>query len=269
MRYTVGITQWCYPGFSAGTMPEVKKNGFDTVQLEVGSWEHGLPLSRKKIRNGYLEAAVSAGLQLLPVAVNTVCQHPFAEGLDTPDGQIALKALEAGIEAAAALHAEGITVPNFGRNKILNPMHLENTVLALQHACRIGLECGLNVYTENLLSAAGLERLFTDCSCPNLFLLFDSQNYRHNNLGYAMDVLRIWFPRTGSHIHVKAGSKTQNAPLGCENSEAAGVLAFLKDHQYTGSIVLENNYADPPLFREDFSFMLDDIRFVHRQMAGA
>ena len=99
MHYTVGITSWCWPDFSAAAMPEIKKAGLDALQLQVGNWEDGLPLSDKAMQKAYTEAAAAAGLKLLPVSVNTVCQHPFTEGLDTPDGAIALRALDAGIEA--------------------------------------------------------------------------------------------------------------------------------------------------------------------------
>ena len=96
MNCSVGITSWCWPDFGVGSMPEIKKAGLDALQLQVGDWEDGLPLSDKALQKEYAEAAAAAGLKLLPVSVNTVCRHPFTEGLDTPDGAIALKALEAG-----------------------------------------------------------------------------------------------------------------------------------------------------------------------------
>ena len=107
MNGSIGITSWCWPDFSAAAMPELKKAGLDALQLQVGDWEDGLPLSDKEYQKEYTEAAAKAGLKLLPVSVNTVCLHPFTEGLDTPDGAIALRTLDAGIEAAAAMKAEG------------------------------------------------------------------------------------------------------------------------------------------------------------------
>ncbi len=268
MKYTVGITSWCWPDFSAAAIPEIRKAGFEALQLQVGSWEDGLPLSRREIREAYAEAADQTGLKLLPVAVNTVCQHPFTEDLGSEDGAVALKALDAGIEAAAEMKAEGVTVPNFGRNKILSPAHLENTVRALRHACEYALDLGLNVYTENLLNSTELEQLFSDCSCPNLYLLFDSHNYQLHGLDIAVDVLRSWYEKTGSHLHVKAGTRTQSAPLDCGDCPVEPVLAFLKEKDYAGSIVLENDYTVPPLFSGDLRYMLSDVRFVRRRMSG-
>ena len=253
MNYSIGITSWCWPDFSAAAMPEIKKAGLDALQLQVGNWEDGLPLSDKALQKAYAEAAAAAGLKLLPVSVNTVCQHPFTEGLDTPDGSVALKALDAGVEAAAGMKAEGITVPNFGRNKILSPAGLENTILA----------------TENLLSSSGLEQLLADCPFPNLYFLFDSHNYRLHGLDYAVDVLQSWYGRTGSHLHVKAGTREGSAPLGSGDSPVEDVLAFLKEKDYAGSIVLENDYVNPPLRSKDLRFMLEDIRFIRRRMAEA
>lgn len=269
MRISIGITSWCWPDFSVASLPEIKKAGLDALQPEIGSWEKGLPLSDKAFRKQYTEAAAESGLKLLPVAVNTVCQHPFTEGLDTPDGAIALRALDAGIEAAAEMKAEGITVPNFGKNKILNPAGRENTILALRHACEYALTLGVNVYTENLLSASELERLFADCPFPNLFLLFDSHNYQLHGLDYAVDVLRSCYSRTGSHLHVKAGIPESSALLSGGNSPVEDVLTFLKEKAYAGSVVLENDYVNPPLFSRDLRFMLEDIRFVHERMSEA
>ena len=264
MKYTIGITSWCWPDFSSAAFPRIKNAGFDTLQLEVGSWEDGLPLSKREIRKEYAEAAAGSSLLLLPVAVNTVCRHPFTEGLDTPDGAIALKALDAGVEAAAEMGAGGITVPNFGRNKILDPAGRENTLLALRHACQYAMELGINVYTENLLPAGELGELFRDCSYANLYLLFDSHNYILHSRDCTMDVLRSWYGRIGSHLHVKAGSGLQSAPLSGGNCLAGEVLAFLKEKDYAGSIVLENDYSRPPLFSDDLRFMLDDIGFIRR-----
>lgn len=269
MHYTVGITSWCWPDFSVASMPEIKKAGIDALQLQVGSWEDGLPLSKKDLQKEYTEAAAAAGLKLLPVSVNTVCQYPFIEGLDTPDGAIALKALDAGIEAAAEMKAEGITVPNFGKNKILDPAHRENTVLALHHACEYALTLGVNVYTENLLSSSELGQLSADCPFPNLYLLFDSHNYQLHDLDYAVDVLQSWYDRTGSHFHVKAGTREGSALLDSGNSPVEDVLAFLKEKDYAGSIVLENDYVNPPLCSKDLRYMLEDIRFIRQRMAGA
>lgn len=269
MNYSIGITSWCWPDFSLASMPEIKKAGLDALQPQVGDWEDGLPLSDKEYRKEYAETAAKTGLKLLPVSVNAVCRHPFTEGLDTPEGAIALKALDAGIEATAEMKAEGITVPNFGKNKILNPVGFENTVLALRHACEYAQSLGVNVYTENLLSTSGLELLFADCPFPNLYFLFDSHNYQLHGLDYAMDVLRSWYSRIGSHLHVKAGTREGSALLSSGNSPVEDVLAFLKEKDYAGSVVLENDYVNPPLCSKDLRFMLEDIRFIHQRMAGA
>ena len=57
MKYTVGITSWCWPDFSSAAFPRIKNAGFDTLQLEVGSWEDGLPLSKREIRKEYAEVS--------------------------------------------------------------------------------------------------------------------------------------------------------------------------------------------------------------------
>ena len=84
-----------------------------------------------------------------------------------------------------------------------------------------------------------------------------------------MDVLRSWYEKTGSHLHVKAGIRPQSAPLDCGNCPVEPVLGFLKEKDYAGSVVLENDYVNPPLFSGDLRFMLSDVRFVRRRMSGS
>ena len=257
-----GITVWSIPGKLADRLSCAAQVGFDAVQLELGSWEQGFPLSGKDTQAEVLEISQTAGLRLLPLAVNAVCDHPFVNGLDTPDGVIAIQALDGGLDAAAALGLEGITVPNFGKNRILNRLHYENTVLALCHACRYAQPLGLKVYTENLLSADQLQQLFFDCGFGNLRLLFDSQNYTHYNLPYAMDVLRTHRAKAGTFLHVKAGSLTQSVPLGEGDGPFFEVLRYLKETDYDGTIVTENNYTAAPLFSEDLTWMRRDLDVI-------
>ena len=47
------------------------------------------------------------------------------------------------------------------------------------------------------------------------------------------------------------------------------IILILKEKDYAGSIVLENDYVNPPLCSKDLRFMLEDIRFIRRRMAEA
>ena len=53
MNYSIGITSWCWPDFSASAIPASKKAGLDALQLQVGDWEDGLPLSDRELRKEY------------------------------------------------------------------------------------------------------------------------------------------------------------------------------------------------------------------------
>ncbi|MBR2258300.1 MAG: sugar phosphate isomerase/epimerase [Blautia sp.] len=266
MTYSIGVTQWFFPGLTDSTLDQAKTAGFDAVQLELGGWEDLFPLSSEENRQRYLEASRENGLALLPLTINDLCRHPFVNGLETHDGVIAIRALETGIEAAAKMHLEGITVPNFGDNRILEASHYHNTVLALRHACQYAKPMGLTVYTENVLSVDEMSQLFTDCSCDNLLLLFDSQNYQHFGLPYAMDVLRRHYDRTGTHVHVKCGTSECSAPLGEGEGPFHEVMHFLREMNYTGTIVTENNYNDAPLFSRNYDWMKRDIAVIRAAM---
>lgn len=80
MTYSIGVTQWFFPGLTDSTLVQAKTAGFDAVQLELGSSEDHFPLSLKENQQRYLEASRESSLMLLPLTVNDLCRHPFVNG---------------------------------------------------------------------------------------------------------------------------------------------------------------------------------------------
>ncbi len=246
MNPAIGVTQWFLPGAGAYTLALAHELGFDAVQLELGRWEDGFPISSPMLQKLYLEDSRRLNLRLLPLALNDLCGHPMTEGFGTPDGQIARAVLETGIQTAAAMGLEGVTVPNFGRNRILSREHYEYTVEALQFACERAQTMRLKVYTENVLTAQEQTGLFADVGYDNLLLLFDSENYHHAGRDCAPDVLKTHAGRIGSHVHVKAGGEDRSCCLGEGEGPFGEIMQLLRDMQYAGVIVTENQYQKRP-----------------------
>lgn len=267
--WTLGITQWSLPGNHGYSLPLAKQLGFDAVQLEFGSWEAGMALSHKRLRDLYARDSQALGIRLLPLTVNALCRYGVVNGLDTSDGQIARDTILASLEAAAELGLEGITLPSFGAGEIHTQAHYEHTVEALRFACEQATPLGLTVYTENVLDAQAMTRLFQDCGSDQLRLLFDSQNYSVFGHDYAVDVLLTHWDRLGNHLHVKDGGGMGSMLLGTGTSPFAQVMDTLRNHTYTGTIVLENNYGCLPLcaMAEDrFSLIERDMETVRKAM---
>lgn len=267
--WTMGIAQWCLPGNHGYTLQLAKQLGFDAVQLEFGSWESGMALSHKRLRDLYVKDSQALDIQLLPLTVNALCRYGVVNGLSTPDGQIARDTILASLEAAAEMGLEGITMPSFGAGEIKTQAHYEHTVEALQFACQQATPMGLTVYTENVLDAQAMEQLFRDCGSDQLRLLFDSQNYSVFSHDYATEVLKACWHRLGNHLHIKDGGGMGTMLLGTGTSPFVQVMETLRELGYAGTIVLENNYGSLPLceMAEDrFSLIQQDMETVSAAM---
>lgn len=263
--WTLGIAQWCLPGNHAYTLQLAKQLGFDAVQLEFGSWEAGMALSHKRLRDLYSADSQTLEIRLLPLTINALCRYGVVDGLNTLDGQIARDTILAALEAAAEMGMEGITMPSFGAGEIKTQDHYAHTVEALCFVCQQAASLGLMVYTENVLDAQAMEQLFRDCGSDRLRLLFDSQNYSVFGHDYAVDVLNAHWNRLGNHLHVKDGGDMGTMLLGTGSSPFAQVMEILRKRNYTGTIVLENNYGSLPLCQQTqdpFRLVQQDMRAV-------
>lgn len=261
MSRIFGITAWSLPSPGVYTLPLCKLLGFDAVQLDFGDYDRALTYSSPIFRRLLLEESRETGVRILPLTLNALGGHGFVEGLDTDDGRKALRIIDAGLDAAAAMGLEGVAVPNFGGNEIHTPAHLDATAKALRHACLRAQTMGLTVYTENVLHPDELTRLFADCGCDNLRLLFDSQNYAAFGHDDALAVLDAFWDKLGSYIHVKDGTTAMGSmPLGQGWSPLQELAQRIRARGFDGAIVLENNYDAPPLCRPLEADVTDAIR---------
>ena len=270
MNYKLGITQWCLPGNYDFTLKIAKELGFDAVQLEFGSYDKGMALSHKRLCDLYIKESKELGIELVPIAVNVLCQYGVVDGFDTEKGKIAKDTIKAAVEAAAYLGTKGITMPSFGAGVIKNEAHYENTVEALKFACEEAKNTDVLVYTENVLDAKGMTKLFADCGKDNLRLLFDSQNYSVFGHDYAVDVLKTHFDKLGNHLHVKDGKEKMGVMLlGTGSSPFNEVMEVLKEKNYSGAIIIENGYSSFPLCaagKDVFELVEKDIETIRNFM---
>ena len=266
----MGITQWCLPGHGDDILRLAKQLGFDAVQLEFGSWEKGMALSHQRLRKMYVEESRELGIRLLPLTINALCRYGVVNGFNTTDGRIAKDIILASLEAAVDMGMEGVTMPSFGAGMIQSADHYEYTAQALRFACEQAAPLGLTVYTENVLDAQGMSKLFSDCDSEQLRLLFDSQNYAVFGYDYAVDVLQTHWDRLGNHLHVKDGGDMGTMLLGTGSSPFTQIMAVLCDRGYAGTIVLENNYGSLPLCaqaKDRFELVERDMKTVYALMS--
>ncbi len=100
-------------------------------------------------------------------------------------------------------------------------------------------------------------------------MLFDSQNYQYFGFDYAVDVLKTHWDRLGSHLHIKDGGEMGTMILGTGTSPFAEVMAVIKERNYQGALVVENNYPELPLRLESddyFAIMAKDLEIIRAHM---
>lgn len=271
MKHPIGVTAWSLPSPNTHSMALTKALGFDAIQLDLGNADHCLTYTQPLFQRIAVEESRRLELTILPMTLNALGGHEFVNGRNSADGRIAYDILRMGLDAAAAMGVEGVCVPSFGRNEIHTPAHFDATVEALRFACGMAKPMGLRVYTENVLSAEVLARLFDAVDSEQLYLEFDCQNYSVFAEEDAAAVLRAFCGRIGSFIHVKDGvSAPGDQPIGKGRSPLREIAAILKENGFTGTLVLENNYDAPPFVHpaqgDVFDAVRRDMKAVHELM---
>lgn len=261
MKHPIGVTAWSLPSPNTHSMDLAKALGFDAIQLDLGNADHCLTYTQPLFQRLAVEESRRLGLSILPMTLNALGGHGFVEGRNTADGRIAYDVLRMGLDAAAAMGLEGICVPSFGRNEIHTPAHFDATAEALRFACGIAGTMGLRVYTENVLPASELTRLFAAVDSEQLYLEFDCQNYSVFAGEDAAAVLRAFCHRIGSFIHVKDGvTDPGDRPIGAGRSPLAEIAAILREVGFAGTLVLENNYDAVPFVHPAHGNVFDAVQ---------
>ena len=270
-QYKLGTTGWCIPSGNQYLMELSKWLGLDALQLEIGNYEKGLSLCQKPVQDLLLADSKRLGIQLLPLALNSLCEYGIVEDFDSTNGIIAKEIIEKGIQIASDMQLGGVTIPSFFASEIKNEKDYANTVVFLKYACELATPLGLSVYTENILDVKEQNKLFEDVGSDCLLLLFDSQNYTVFNKTCAVEVLKAHYNRLGTCIHLKDGGAMGSMLLGEGQSPFAEIMQVLRENAYEGSIIIENNYSEKPLSLDNpdyFENLRKDIATVKTHMGN-
>lgn len=267
-----GSTVWGLPGHSLYAARQAKQAGLDGLQLELGSYEFGYALAQKGVQEGYLEDADRYSLEYPAIVLNDLMKHGYAKGCDTEDGKIAFDMMELGIEVAEEMHIDSIMIPNFGENRLREPIHIENTIRALQFVCKKAKIKNITVLTENPLSWRQQLDLLKKVGTDNLKVHYDSQNMKYNwNLNQCEE-LRKLYPHMASQLHVKDGFgkpyPAGSRPLGKGDTDFFGQMNILKELGYEGWIITENYYClksirDDRVRNSQWDLLKNDLETLH------
>ncbi len=272
-KIKIGCVAWGLPGGGYYAPQIARDAGLDGIQLELGSYLWGYPLSQKEVQNNYLADKDRLGIEYPAIVLNDVMDHEFIHGKDTENGKIAYDQMALGVEVAADMGIDRIMIPNFLGNLITEEEHYEHTVEALGFACHLAQEKGIVILTENGLDYKKQIRLLKDVGAANLKIHFDTQNFKFNHGMDQCEQLKGMYPYMDSQLHVKDGiQEPGDQLLGCGNTDFAGQMKFLKEQHFEGWIVIENYYNLKPIrslsaINDQMSLLKKDIATLREQLA--
>ncbi|MCY9665785.1 sugar phosphate isomerase/epimerase [Paenibacillus alginolyticus] len=270
--YKLGICQWSLPVEGPYACKIASELGFEGIQLEIGSYERGFPLSRRAVQQAYLELAELYGISFTSIAVRVTDEYSMTQPYESADSGIVREAIIRSIDAADAMNISSVMIPSFQVSDIVSGQDFSRSAEVLISACDYASDRGITIATENLLSVEQMFRLADCINRPNLKLYFDTQNYALFRGYDAPEMLEKLAPLLCNEIHVKDGKQGEISAslLGEGDSEFFRSMRVLRKIGYHGWIVLENYYDRLPLrmqHEEPESLIKEDMRILLKALS--
>lgn len=270
----IGAVAWGLPGGGSYGPKIAAMAGLDGIQLELGSYEAGYPLSQREVMEGYIEDRERYGIEYPAIVLNDVMVNEFIEGAKTEHGRIAYDQMALAIEVAAQMKIDRIMIPNFLTNLITKPEHIRHTADALKYACRLAKDKNILILTENALDYREQAALLEEVSEPNLKIHFDTQNFKYNFDMDQCEQLEGLYPYMDSVMHTKDGVENPgDRLLGEGNTSFYRQMELLKNKGFEGFIITENYYNLMPLRKQavgnhQMELLRKDIESIRRCFEG-
>lgn len=263
MKVKLGATQWGLPGDGWFAVQLVKEVGLDGLQLELGSWENGLPLNQPFIQECYREAGKEMGIEFPSIVANDLNKFHFLAETGTEKSEICYQMLEALIQTAAAMEIKLVIIPSFMDAAVKNEADFIRTAAGLRYASDLAEKYGVKVAHESALSAREECRLL-DMTERDVKIFYDSRNqYFYHGYDQA-EMLKDSWEKMASQLHVKDGIRETEdnryaTLMGEGKSGFYEVAEYLKKQEFEGWIITENMYSRFPLNR-NFDNQMDALR---------
>ncbi len=269
MNVKLGICNFCVPGTGIFAPEIVKDFGLDGMSLELGSYEHGWPLSQRELQNRYLDAQQKLGIEYPNIGVSDGDNIPFHARPDTKWDKVVNEEGKRAIDAAAYMGIKLVFFSNFGPSEMKTEEDIEYTAKRYASFCDYAGDKGIQIACENPNSVTVQKQLFDMVDRENFNLFFDSCNHACLTDIDIHEVLREMYPYYINQMHVKDGIPGYNASmvLGTGSTGFNETIDFLKSKDYSGWLILENLYELDPMRTIDpdyFEIMKADIRALKK-----
>lgn len=264
MNVKLGICNFCVPGTGVFAPRIVSEMGLDGMSIEFGSYEHGWPLSQRRLQDLYLEEQQRYGIEYPNVGVSDGDNVPFHARPGTKWDDIVNQEGRGAIDAAAYMKIPFVFFSNFNASLMKDDQDIEQTARRYRYFCDYAGEKGISIGCENPNSIADQRKLMELVDRKNFCLFFDSCNHACLTDFDIHEVLRELYDNYYPQMHVKDGVKGLNAQyvLGTGTTGFEETIDFLKSKDYEGWLILENLYEMETMRKlnpDYFEIMRQDI----------
>uniref|UniRef100_UPI00140AD787 sugar phosphate isomerase/epimerase family protein n=1 Tax=Enterocloster aldenensis TaxID=358742 RepID=UPI00140AD787 len=269
MNMKLGVCEWCLPVQGTALLKQLKNCGIDSIQIDTGLYEAGVPMRFPEVREAYLEAAGEAGIELCSASNMSLCDYGMVHPESAPGHDACKEIIRKSIDALSVMNIPLLMLPSFFDGEIKDEDGFLNTARMLSWACSYGADKGVAISWENGMSVEENLRMIDMVDKDNFGLGFDTQMPHACNGYYVPDMIR----HLKGHInmlHIKdgRGSRMESAELGMAHygdgdTDFHESVKALKEIGYSGCIVTENSYNDRNFYRKDtdpFSSVREDVR---------
>lgn len=265
-RIKIGICDWALPGSGLYATKIAASVGLEALSLKIGLYENDYPITHPEMQKIYLSEQQKYGIEYCAIALNDFDNIPMHARKGSKEYEIVWNLLERAVTTAKVLGVQIIQVPGFAASEVKTEEDLEHSVRAFQYLCDTAGENGISVASENLMNPSEFKKMVDMVNRENFFLYFDSQNYKLLRRYNELDILSGLYPLMCNQIHVKDGNNAMSGGLlGTGNSNFFETMSWLKNHDFTGYVLLENYYDQLPLRTQSnspYDLLREDIRIL-------
>lgn len=272
MKYRIGVCEWSLPVNGPGAVAIAARAGFAGLQIgDLGGAEQGYPMNSPAIQEEYMRLA-----QENKVVIQSL--HPYAlqrEGtmlypMDTAKGERGRRDLEKCIDACEAMGISNVMVSSFFATLIRNTYDFQAFADQLRHACSYGMDHGVLVTYESVLSPTRILHMLEACGGKNIAICYDIVNPIRWGTGDPIDEIPQLLPYI-DHYHVKdaPGDLRGYAAIGEGCCHVGSTAELIMSTGYDGWLISENYYTTLSAAQgEDFvQVARRDIRSIQRLFA--
>ena len=266
-KYSLGICEWSFPLTGPAGIRIMPRYGIREVQLDLGPYETGLPLSVPEIQQEYLIASKDSGISLQSICCSDLGLFGTTNSPESSKGQIAREIITAGIYAAEAMGVPSVMLTNFRDGLVRDEDGYRNVCETFKWACALASDHGVHIISESAMSCDQILRLFDFVKDDSLSICFDTQN-PWIRWGYYVPDMVYKLEDLISFIHIKDGKDgvISSCLIGEGDSSFDQSVQAIRDIGYSGTIMFENLYNKKPLSDRGNPFLLlqKDVELYHK-----